>query len=265
MINVPIGMYIPGRSWVHTLDPRAKLLIMVVLSIILFSLNSALVLMLVMLLVVIGFVSARIPPRALSAIVGPLVLISAFTLMANALAWGGQSADTSLLGIGISFAGALRGLYFMVRLLALVSATSLLALTTSPVALTDALVSILSPLRILKVPVDDIALVFSIALRFIPTIADEADRIVLAQTARGAKFSGAGLLARIRAWIPVLVPLLVQLFRRADSLAVAMEARCYNGEGRTRLRELKWQAFDTLAVTSVLAFGMIAWFLVNRG
>jgi len=265
LINVPIGMYVPGDTWVHRLDPRAKLLTMVLLSILLFSADSACTLTAAVLLVLSGFLNARVPLRALRSIAMPLVLISLFTVVANGLAWGGQTADARVLGIGVSFVGLSRGVYFMLRLLTLVSATSLLALTTSPVALTDALVSILSPLRAFRVPVDDTALVFSIALRFIPTIADEADRIVLAQTARGARFSDGSLTQRIKAWIPVLIPLLVQLFRRADSLALAMESRCYTGEGRTRLRELRWRGSDTVCVGLVLVIGSLAWLAARVG
>jgi len=258
-------MYVPGTSWLHRLDPRAKLLIIVLLSILLFSINSAFMLVLVMGLVIFGYLSAKIPLSSLRMIAGPVLFISSFTLIANAIAWGGISADISLFGIGISYAGALRGFYFMLRLLTLVSVTSLLTLTTSPVSLTDAITNILSPLRVFKVPVDDIALVFSIALRFIPTIADEADRIVTAQTARGAQFSSGGLLTRIKAWIPVLIPLLVQLFRRADNLAIAMESRCYVGQGRTRLRELHWRTNDTLVVGIVIMLCASVWVLAFQG
>lgn len=247
-------MYIPGDTALHRLDPRAKLMIIVMLSILLFSINSPVMLGAVMALVMLGFVSSRVPLSALRTIVAPVVIISIFTLIANAVAWGEISHDVTLLGIGLSYEGILRGLYFMVRLLALVSATSLLTLTTSPVALTDAITSILSPLRRFSVPVDDIALVFSIALRFIPTIADEADRIITAQTARGARFDTGNLIVRIKAWVPVLVPLLVQLFRRADNLALAMESRCYTGQGRTRLRELKWRRGDTAAMGGIIVF-----------
>ncbi|MCL2818147.1 MAG: energy-coupling factor transporter transmembrane protein EcfT [Actinomycetia bacterium] len=258
-------MYIPGTTWLHTLDPRAKLLIVVLLSILLFSITSPIMLTVIALLVAAGFLVARIPLRSLRTIVVPILLISLFTLVANTIAWGPVGADATFLGIGISFTGALRGLYFMVRLLALVLVTSLLALTTSPVAMTDAITSILSPLRALHVPVDDIALVFSIALRFIPTIADEAERIVLAQTARGAQFASGNIIARIKAWIPVLVPLLVQLFRRADNLALAMESRCYSGQGRTRLRELTWHRRDTVVITMIIGLCALAWFLSSRG
>ena len=262
---MPIGMYIPGKTWIHRLDPRAKLLIIVLISIILFAVDSPLALTIIMGAVIAAYLFARVPLRSLRTIATPIMLISIFTLIANAIAWGNMPADIHLLGIGLTLSGALRGIYFMIRLLALVSATSLLALTTSPVALTDAITSILSPLRVLRVPVDDIALVFSIALRFIPTIADEAERIVMAQTARGAQFSSGGLITRIKAWIPVLVPLLVQLFRRADNLALAMESRCYTGVGRTRLRELTWQGSDTIAVSATIVLCGLLWFLSTSG
>ncbi|MCL2491303.1 MAG: energy-coupling factor transporter transmembrane protein EcfT [Coriobacteriia bacterium] len=258
-------MYIPGHSFIHALDPRVKLMIIVLVSILLFSINSPFILGLIIVLILVGYLVARVPFRALRTIAMPIMLISIFTLLANTIAWGGVEPDITVSGLGISYPGALRGLYFMLRLLALVSATTLIALTTSPVSLTDAITSILSPLRVLHVPVDDIALVFSIALRFIPTIADEAERIVLAQTARGAQFTTGSILTKVKAWIPVLVPLLVQLFRRADNLALAMESRCYTGEGRTRLRELKWHLRDTLALGAALVLCIVAWVLSTRG
>jgi energy-coupling factor transport system permease protein len=139
--------------------------------------------------------------------------------------------------------------------------STLVTLTTSPVALTDGLTLLMRPLRRLRVPVDDIAMMLSIALRFIPTIAAEATTIIKAQTSRGARFNQGSLLVRLRAWIPVIIPLLVQLFRRADTLAFAMEARCYTGIGRTRLRVLQLQTSDwlALATTTVLAV-LLIWF-----
>jgi len=258
-------MYVPGNIWLHRLDPRAKLLMVLLLSVLLFSINSAVMLAVVIGCIVSGFISARIPLSSLRAVAGPILFISAFTLIANTVAWGGLAADITVAGVGISYAGALRGLYFMGRLMALVFGSSLLTLTTSPVALTDAITNILSPLRKLRVPVDDIALVFSIALRFIPTIAEEAERIVVAQTARGAQFSSGSLMTRVKAWIPVLVPLLVQLFRRADNLALAMESRCYSGQGRTRLRELKWRMPDTIAVSVLCALCVALWTFAYQG
>jgi energy-coupling factor transport system permease protein len=157
----------------------------------------------------------------------------------------------------VSGAGLARGAYFAVRIVLLVLGTSVVTLTTSPVALTDALSRLMRPLGFAGVPVDDIAMMFSIALRFIPTTAEEADKIVVAQTARGARFDEGGPVRRAKAWVPVLVPLFVNLFRRADDLAVAMESRCYTGVGRTRLHVLRMRAVDwvvlSLGVTATLA------------
>lgn len=136
---------------------------------------------------------------------------------------------------GIRPLGIVKGLYFVLRICLLVLVTSLLTYTTSVVSLTDAISSLLSPLRVFRVPVEDIAMVFTIALRFIPLTASEAEKLMVAQSARGAKFNQGGPLMRIRAWIPVMIPLFVNLFRRADHLAQAMESRCYVGRGRTQL------------------------------
>lgn len=265
MIKLSIGMYVPGNSWLHRFDPRAKLLVVFLLSILLFSIDSMVMLGAVLIVAIGGFLISGVPLRSLRTVVGPVVLIGLFTFVANTIAWGGLPADMTILRVGVTFAGAARGLYFVLRLFALVLETALITLTTSPVALTDAITSILSPLRMVHVPVDDIALVFSIALRFIPTIADEAERIVVAQTARGAQFDHGGLIARTKAWIPVLVPLLVQLFRRADNLALAMESRCYTGQRRTRLRQLRWRGSDTFATVIIVVFCSALWVLAYRG
>ena len=259
MIRPAIGMYVPGSTWLHRLDPRAKLAIAIVLSTALFSIDSGVVLGIVLAGVLFGFASARIPLRYLRSMAWPIAIFALFAFALNAIAWDASLADMRLVGvIPISYDGVARGLYFAVRLLVMVFGASLVTLTTSPVALTDAITSILSPLRRLRVPVDDIALVLSIALRFIPTIVEEADTIALAQRARGARFNSGSVLTRVKAWVPVLVPLLVQLFRRADSLALAMESRCYTGEGRTRLRQLHWRPADTALVFAAVAFVAMA-------
>lgn len=147
----------------------------------------------------------------------------------------------------------MRGLFFAARILLLVAGTSIVTLTTSPVALTDAFAQIMRPLGRVRFPVDDVAMMMAIALRFMPTTAEEAERIIVAQTARGARFDQGGPLVRARAWLPVLVPLFVRLFRRADDLAIAMESRCYRGQGRTRLREPHMRGSDWL----VLVVGLL--------
>jgi energy-coupling factor transport system permease protein len=165
--------------------------------------------------------------------------------------------------VGVSATGLARGLFFAARITLLVLGTSIVTLTTSPVALTDALSSLMRPLRFVRVPVDDAAMMFSIALRFIPTTAEEAERIVMAQQARGAVFDKGGPIARARAYAPVLVPLFFQLFRRADALATAMEARCYRGtEGRTRMVEQRMGVSDWLAMIAVAsALISVGWLL----
>jgi energy-coupling factor transport system permease protein len=167
-----------------------------------------------------------------------------FTLAVNAFTFSPQLAFVP--------AGLIRGLLYVCRLAEVMLLSTLVTLTTSPVALTDGLTLLMHPLRHLRVPVDDIAMMLSIALRFIPTIAAEAQTIMRAQAARGARFNEGGLLTRLRAWLPVVIPLLVQLFRRADTLALAMEARCYGADGgshgRTRLRELSMTGSDWLAL-----------------
>jgi energy-coupling factor transport system permease protein len=167
---------------------------------------------------------------------------------ANAVRWQPPVALLRLGPVGVDGAGLATGLFFVVRIALLVVGTSLLTLTTSPVALTDALSRIMGPLRAVRVPVDDIATMFSIALRFIPTTAEEAEKIVVAQSARGAVFDEGGPVRRAKAWVPVLVPLFVNLFRRADELAIAMESRCYTGVGRTRLHEPHMRTSDWLAL-----------------
>jgi energy-coupling factor transport system permease protein len=194
----------------------------------------------------------------------PVLFILAFTFLANALTflsppvdampqdtlvtfWGTYTLPQSipLIGsFGVRPLGALMGIYFALRIVLLVSVTTLLTFTTPIVSLTDAVSQILRPLRALRVPVDDIAMMFTIALRFIPLTAEEAEKIIVAQTARGAHFKEGGPIKRARAYVPVLIPLVVSLFRRADALAGAMEGRCYAGRGRTRLNDAKLSGSD---------------------
>jgi len=160
--------------------------------------------------------------------------------------------------IGIKPLGIIKGLYFVLRISLLVLATSLLTYTTTIISLTDAISKLLSPLRAIRVPVEDIAMVFTIALRFIPLTASEAEKLMVAQSARGAKFNQGGLITRVKAWIPVMIPLFVNLFRRADHLAQAMESRCYVGKGRTQLahadiltRDVLWAVIGSLLLIAI--------------
>jgi energy-coupling factor transport system permease protein len=212
---------------------------------------------------VAGAVAAsRVPLRIALRGLRAVALLLVFTLLANALRWRPDEALVRVGPLGLDSAGLSTGMFFVARIVLLVVGTSLLTLTTSPVALTDAMSRIMGPLRAVRVPVDDIATMFSIALRFIPTTAEEAEKIVVAQSARGAVFDEGGPVRRAKAWLPVLVPLFVKLFRRADDLAVAMESRCYTGIGRTRLHEPRMRFSDwtvlcsgvTLAVAAAILF-----------
>lgn len=260
-VPVPFGQFVPGDSAVHRLDPRAKLGLTLAFTVLLFSSRGWLGLAAGALVAVAVVAASRVPWRLAARGLVPIAWLLAFTLVANALAPGGGNALVNLGPVGVYSAGLSRGLYFAARITLLVLGTSVITLTTSPVALTDALSQLMRPLRFLRVPVDDVAMMFSIALRFIPTTAEETERIVVAQTARGARFDEGGLMTRAKAWIPVLVPLFVNLFRRADNLAIAMESRCYTGVGRTRLHELRMRTGDWLAlvvgVTAMLVAGIL--------
>ncbi len=260
-VPVPFGQFVPGDSPVHRLDARVKIGVTLAFTIALFAFDSwaglGVAAVAVAVAVSVSGVPWRLAARGLRAISWLLL----FTLVANALRLDSASALASIGPVDVDGPGLARGAFFAARILLLVLGTSLVTLTTSPVALTDGLSSIMRPLGYLRFPVDDVAMMLSIALRFVPTTAEEAERIVVAQTARGARFDEGGPIARARAWLPVLVPLFVRLFRRADDLAIAMESRCYTGQKRTRLRELVMRTTDWVvlatAVTSCIAAAIL--------
>jgi energy-coupling factor transport system permease protein len=251
---VPFGQYVPGDSPVHRLDARVKLALVVAYTVVLFSSRDFAGLCAAALAAFAAVVIAQVPWRlALRGLV-PVLWLLLFTLAANTLRWQPVASPVRLGPLGVSETGLVTGLFFAMRIVLLVVGTS--------VALTDALSTLMGPLRHVGVPVDDAAMMFSIALRFVPTTAEEAEKIVVAQSARGAVFDRGGPVTRARAWVPVLVPLFVNLFRRADDLAVAMESRCYVGRGRTRLREARMGVGDwavlvvgvTLATAATILF-----------
>jgi energy-coupling factor transport system permease protein len=201
--------------------------------------------------IAISGVPARLVLRGVRAI----SVILVFTLLAHGLRWNPATETLLRLGpLGIDKAGLLTGVFFAIRIVLLVIGTSLLTLTTSPVRLADGLERLMRPLEVVRFPAGEVAMMLTVALRFIPTTAEEAEKIVVAQVARGARFDRGGLLTRAQAYIPVLIPLFVNLFRRADELATAMEARCYRGgSGRTRLVD----SVLTMADWAVLAAGTV--------
>jgi energy-coupling factor transport system permease protein len=247
-------------SAVHRLDARAKLGVAGAVTVALFSTSSWWGLAAVGAAVCGAVAASRVPFGLAARGLRPIAWLLAFTIVINALFPTVRAEPLVELGpITVDVAGLERGLFFAARILLLVLGTSLVTLTTSPVALTDAFAQLMRPLGAMRFPVDDAATMMSIALRFMPTTAEEAERIVVAQTARGARFDSGGLVARARAWLPVLVPLFVRLFRRADSLAIAMESRCYSGQGRTRLRDPRMRLVDwAVLTTSVTAATLVA-------
>jgi energy-coupling factor transport system permease protein len=249
-----IGQFIPGDSAVHRLDARTKILILIAYVAVLFLASgwpgqAALVAFIAMALVL-----ARLPLRSLVRGLRPIIWLVAITLVLNALMTPGPVAYRILGFITFSRSGIDFGLQMAVRLLLLFLASSLLTLTTPPVELTDGLESVLRPFARIGVPAHDIAMMMTIALRFIPTLMTETERIMRAQSARGADFEHGSLARRLRAMVPLLVPLFISAFRRADELATAMEARAYRGgEGRTRWRQRRFGPGDAVAGAAALA------------
>lgn len=258
-----LGQYVPIDSPMHRLDPAAKLGIVAAFTVGLFSAGTFAGLAALALAVLAGILIACVPVPAALRGVRAVAFILVLTVLANALRW--EPATAALVRIGplaVDRAGLLSGVFFAVRIVLLVVGTSLLTLTTSPVELAGGLERAFAPLRLVRVPVGDLAMTLTIALRFIPTTVEEADRIMTAQTARGARFDSGGPVARARSYAPVLVPLFFNLFRRADELATAMEARCYRGsEGRTQLRESRMRRRDwaalLLAGTALITTGVV--------
>jgi energy-coupling factor transport system permease protein len=260
--SITIGQYLPRPSVLHRLDPRTKILITTSLTVILFLVPSFLGLGLfaaaLLLLLVVGQIPLGYALRGLR----PLVFLLLLTAFLNTFFAPSQGTrELFRLGPLIATEGGLRsGLFVSLRLILLVIATSLLTFTTSPVELTDGLERLLRPFRRVGVPAHELAMMMTIALRFIPTLLEETEKIIKAQMARGAEFDRGNILQRARAFIPVLVPLMVSAFRRSEDLALAMEARCYRGgEGRTRMKELRWGVADLVAfvVAAVVAAALL--------
>lgn len=263
MKGMMLGQYYPADSVLHRMDPRIKILCTIAFIVASFlCVNFFAFILLVASAVALIFLS-RIPLKVVLRSVRPLIFIMAFTAVLNIFWVTDPGADPLFHWhfITIYEKGLYHALFILLRIVAMVIGTSLfLTYTTSPIALTDAIERLLYPLANLHVPVHTFAMMMTIALRFIPTIVDETDKIMSAQKARGADFTTGSLASRAKALIPVIVPLFASAFRRADELATAMECRCYHGgEGRTRLRVLRCHARDfvLLAAVAVLIAGVV--------
>ena len=246
--DITLGQYYPADSFVHALDPRVKIILTMVFIVAVFLGSSLWAMIPIILFILLAARTARVPVKLLFKGLKPLRIILIFTFVLNLLFTAGETVILEFWKIRITQESLMNAIRFSSRLVFLVTGASLLTLTTQPVVLTDGMERLLSPLKKIGFPAHELAMMMSIALRFIPTLLEEADKIMKAQMARGADFESGNLLQRARAMVPLLVPLFVSAFRRAGDLAMAMEARCYHGgEGRTRLRILKITRKDVIA------------------
>lgn len=262
--DITLGQFFPGTSVVHHLDPRTKLIALIAYIVALFSATSWLSYGIVFAFLAISVALSKIPLKAIVRGMKPLVVILIFTGLLNLFFTAGETVLVKFWVLTITLEGVTRAIFMVVRILMLISATFLLTYTTSPISLTDGLESLLSPLKRIHLPVHELSMMMCIALRFIPTLIEETDKIISAQKARGADFENGKLMERVRALVPILVPLFISAFRRADELATAMECRCYQGgEGRTKMKLLRFHRFD--CVTFLLLALLLAVVIVVAG
>lgn len=252
--DITIGQYFPGNSLLHKLDARMKIILTLFLIISIFICKNIVSLAAMILATLIIVAISKIPPKTILKSIKPLTIIILITALLN-LFYGKGDALVQLGRLKIALDGIETAVFMAVRIIILVVISSLLTYTTSPTELTDALERLFKPLKLLKVDVHSIAMTMTIALRFIPTLVEEIDKIMSAQKSRGADMDSGGLISRAKALVPVLIPLFVSSFRRANELAYAMECRCYRGgEGRTKMKVMKMSSRDYFSLAAVIVF-----------
>ena len=263
--DITLGQYFPGNTVVHRLDPRTKLLCTILYIVALFLAGGLAAYVLLFLVLAACTAVARIRPAALLRGMRPILFIIILTAVLNifytpgTVLWQWKFLRITSEGLWAAF-------FMVLRFSFLISSTFLLTYTTSPIMLTDGLEKLLGPLKRIHVPVHELSMIMSIALRFIPTLIEETDKIMSAQKARGADFDSGNLFQKARALVPLLVPLFISAFRRADELAIAMECRCYHGgEGRTRLRQLRFRSADLASLFFFCILTVAIWPLSNLG
>lgn len=259
--DITLGQFFPGYSPLHKLDPRSKILIATLFIVAVFLANTPIALLALTLTALFTIVLSRISFKVVLKSVKPIIFILVFTTILNIFMTVGEGEPLiSFYFIKVYSEGIIRAAFMSTRVVILIIGTSmLLTYTTSPISLTDGLESLLKPLKKIGVPVHTFAMMMTIALRFIPTLVEETEKIMNAQKSRGADFSSGGLIKRAKALIPILVPLFVSSFKRAEELATAMECRCYRGDkNRTKLLKLEFKGRDFIAfLVSVLLFALI--------
>ncbi|MCR5539300.1 MAG: energy-coupling factor transporter transmembrane protein EcfT [Ruminococcus sp.] len=265
--DITIGQYFPGKSVLHRMDARVKILLTAVFIVMLFMAKSIQALSVGILFTVITFIISRIPLRMMGKSLKPIVPIVIFTAVLNLFFIRTGDVLWQWKIIKLTSDGVDTSLFMVIRIICLICGSSLLTYTTSPIELTDAIEKLLGPLKKIKVPVHELAMMMTIALRFIPTLIEETDKIINAQKARGADMETGGLMQKTKALIPILIPLFVASFRHAEELALAMECRCYHGgEGRTRMKQLKMTMTDLWGSLYCMVFlaGVIAVNIITK-
>ena len=254
MLNdITLGQYFPMKSVVHRMDARYKIIITLLFLVMLFWGQHIWSLLAGLLFTVVATLCSKIPPKMILKSIKPIIPILIFTGLLNLLMLDGGDVYWKWKFLKITEEGVQTSVFMVIRICLLIAGTSLLTYTTSPIVLTDAIESLLSPLKKVKMPVHELAMMMTIALRFIPTLIEETSKIMAAQKARGADLESGSLMQRAQALVPILIPLFVSAFRRAEELALAMECRCYHGgEGRTRLRKLQSGMRDYIALALMI-------------
>ena len=248
--DITLGQYFPGDTVAHRLDARTKILLVTIYIIALFCAKNLLSYALLAAVLAACVRISRVGLRALVRGLKPVLFIIVFTGILNLFFTPGNRYVLEWGFLRVSDTGLRNAVFMVLRIMLLIMGTFLMTYTTSPISLTDGLERLLNWMKKLRVPVHELAMMMSIALRFIPTLIEETDKIMSAQKARGADFESGGLIQKAKALIPILVPLFISAFRRADELATAMECRCYHGgEGRTKLHVLRYEARDYIALT----------------
>ena len=266
--NITLGQYFPGNSALHRMDPRAKILISFAYIVLIFLIKSLLGYLAAFVFVAVAAALSGIRVQYLLKGLRPLLFIILFTMAINLFLTNDGTVYWQWRFLVLSERGVQTAVFMALRLVFLILGTQVMLLTTSPLALTDGIEQLLGPLKKLKLPVHELAMMMTIALRFIPTLLEETDKIMKAQASRGADFETGNVLRRARNMVPLLVPLFVSAFRRADELAMAMEARCYKGGvGRTRMKVLRYSAVDVWAALAalVLAGVVVADMVLAKG
>ena len=251
--DITIGQYFPGNSVIHRLDSRVKILLDILYLVVIFTAQSYTGLLLAVLFIVFCYILSEIKLVMILKSIKPILPLMIFTGILNLFFIKGETPLFQWWVITVYPEGIRMATFMLIRVIALIVGMSLLTYTTSPIMLTDAIERLLSPLKKLHFPVHELSMMMTIALRFIPTLVEETDKIMSAQKARGAELDSGGLIKKAKALIPVLIPLFVSAFKRANELATAMECRCYRGgEGRTRLKQLKTAPRDYVALVVMI-------------